>query len=109
MSQKAFLAGLDAALHASFAAAGMADAGVYFEPDAAQDADGAPCRVYVDRDLQTVGELRQFKVGRVEVTYVLPDVTPKQRGRVVVDGDSYFNEDRISDDGSLSRWLVRRG
>ena len=109
MSQRAFLADLDASLHASFAAAGMADAGSYFDEGAATDAAGVPCRVYVDRDVQTVGEQRQFKAGRVEVSYVLPDVSPRQGGRLLVDGDTYINADKISDDGSLSRWLVRRG
>ncbi|GAB3305648.1 hypothetical protein [Luteimonas notoginsengisoli] len=109
MSQRAFLADLDAGLHAAFAASGMADAGLYLPKDAAPGAVPTACRVYVDRDIQTLGETQQYKAGRVEVAYVLADVQPRKHGQLVVDGDTYFNDDEISNDGSLSRWVVRRG
>ena len=107
MSQRGFLASLDADLHASFAAAGMADVGLYTAPGCAV---AVPCQVYVDRDVETVGGLRQFAAGRVEISYVRrPGLDPVQNGRVLVDGDTYVNGKVISDDGSLSRWTVRNG
>jgi len=35
-------------------------------------------------------------------------VTPAQKGRLAVDGDLYENATEISNDGSMSRWKVRR-
>lgn len=116
MSQRAFLAALDADLHAAFAGAGMADRGLYLPPGvelppALPDPLAANCDVFVDRDTQTLGETQQFKAGRVEVVYVLASmvVPPARRGQLVVDGVTYINDDEISNDGSLSRWVVRRG
>lgn len=120
MSQRAFLANMDADIHAAFAAAGMADRGAYVAPGTVPgegpEAPALPhasigCDVFVDRDTQTLGETQQFKAGRVEVVYVLGSMTvaPARRGQLLVDGDTYINDDEISNDGSLSRWLVRRG
>ena len=120
MSQRALLAAMDAQLHAAFAAAGMADRGQYTAPGLVppEDEEGTPtphpavdCDVFVDRDTQTLGETQQFKAGRVEVVYVLGSlpVAPKKGGKLAVDGDTYVNDDEISNDGSLSRWVVRRG
>lgn len=118
MSQRAFLADFDADLHWAFAGAGMADNGVYtppaplppVDPEAPLPAPGL-CSVYVDRDMQTLGETRQFKAGRVEVSYLLHGMAepPRKGGRLLVDGDVYINDDEISNDGSQSRWVVRRG
>lgn len=110
MSQRAFLAGLDASLHAAFASAGMADSGLY---TAAQGGAPVPCQVYVTRDVETIGDLRQFKAHSVEVDYVLGSLAvaglePVQKGRLQVDGDLYENASELSNDGSMSRWKVRR-
>lgn len=109
MSQREFLDDIDATLHASFADAGMADVGLYTPPASPPDAVASSCLVYVDRDVQTLGDTRQFKSGRVEVVYVLAslNVAPRKHGRIQADGDSYLNDDEISNDGSLSRWTVR--
>jgi len=53
MSQRQFLADLDAGLHASFAAAGMADLARY-TPSPGEAA--VPCQVYVTRDVETIGD-----------------------------------------------------
>lgn len=109
MSQRAALAEMDAHLHAAFAGAGMADSGLYWSPNAAPDAMPVPVDVYVDRDIQTLGDVRQTVAGRVEVAYVLSALyRPEQGGVLVVDGDRYENASAISDDGSISRWMVRR-
>lgn len=110
MSQRAFLADLDASLHAAFAAAGMADSALYTQ---SQGSSSVPCQVYVTRDVETVGDLRQFKAHSIEVGYVLGSLAaaglePVQKGRLLVDGDLYENATELSNDGSLSRWKVRR-
>lgn len=108
MSQKAFLANFDAMSHAAFADAGMADAGRYYAN--ASDTDGQLVKVFIDRDTQSMGLNDQAQAGRVEVSYVLASgLQLSQGGRLVVDGDVYVNAKPVSDDGSLSRWLVRRG
>lgn len=108
MSQKAFMADFDALSHGAFADAGIADVGVYTPPGV----DAVPVlgvRVMVDRAVQDAGDFRQVNVGRVEVSYWLADVTPVAKGVLVVDGDTFINDSEIDNDGSLSRWVVRRG
>jgi hypothetical protein len=109
MSQRQALAAIDADLHAAFLDAGLADVGDYTAPDAAPGADPVACRVYIDRDSEIRGETRQFPGGRVEVGYVLADVTPAKNGRLSVDNSLYINDELVSNDGSLARWVVRRG
>ncbi len=107
MSQREFLADLDATLHAGLAVAGMADAGQYTPPGGGAP---VPCQVYVDKDVETIGSLRQFVANRVEIAYVRQaGVALAKDGTVVVDGMTFTNVKIISDDGSLSRWLVRSG
>ena len=109
MGQRAFLAEMDSDLHAAFADGGMADNGLYLRPQAAPDEAPVECRIYVDRDIATVGGIRQAVTGRVEIAYLLsPGFAPEQSGSVLVDGDRYENTRPVSDDGSLSRWMVRR-
>ena len=108
MSQKAFLADLDRDIHAAFADAGMADRGVYTPVGGSAVA----CDVYVDRSVQEVGSLSQLRAGRTEVTYVLASMNgtlPADGGLLVVGGDTLKNSYEISNDGSLSRWLVSGG
>ena len=108
MSQKAFLADLDVSMHAAFADAGMADHGQYTP----KGGTAVPCDVYVDRTVQEVGDLGQMRAPRIEVTYVLASLAPTvpaNGGVLVVDGDTLTNVYEISNDGSLSRWLVSRG
>lgn len=108
MSQRAALAEMDADLHAAFADAGLADRGLYWPPSPAPDTLPVEVDVYVDRDIQTLGDVRQAVSNRVEVAYVLsPLFKPVQGGVLVVDGDRYENAAAISDDGSISRWVVR--
>lgn len=108
MSQKAALAELDREIHAALHGAGLSDRGIYTPSGGA----GVPCEVYVDRSVQEVGDLGQLRAGRTEVTYVLSSMggtMPADKGILVVDGDTLTNTYEISNDGSLSRWLVRGG
>lgn len=109
MSQKAFLAAFDAQAHAAFAAAGLADNGLYTP---AAGGAAMPVRVMVDRTTQQAGEFGTVNVPMVTVAYLLADLAPGMpdvRGRLVVDGEAYINQREIDNDGSLSRWEVRRG
>lgn len=107
MSQREFLVDLDAALHAGFASVGMAEVAEYTAPGSST---AVPCEVYVDRDVETIGGLRQFVANRVEVAYVCRDgLVLVQGGKVKIDGITYTNSKIVSDDGSLSRWTVRHG
>lgn len=105
MSQKGFLADLDARLHGAFAGAGLADAGQYTAPGGA-----APVvvQVYVDRAVQTDGQGGQFITNAIEVGIVhAAGVAPVQKGRLQVDGDLFELTKQLSFDGSMSRWSVR--
>ncbi len=73
MSEVDFLRDLDGTLHAAFALAGMASQGRYTAKDG-PTTEGV--RAYVERDVETIGELRQFRSGRVEIAYLRSDVTP---------------------------------
>jgi hypothetical protein len=106
MSQAAFLQALDTALHTAFEAAGLASAGLYTAPGAEV---AVPASVYIDKDIETIGDLRQFKAGRVEVLYVNWSIAPAQGGKLEVEGETYINGKELSNDGSSSRWTVRRG
>lgn len=108
MSQKAFMAQFDAHAHSAFADAGLADTGTYTAPTAGATAVTG-VRAFVDRATQQIGEFGSVNAGRTEVRYVLADVTPEVGGKFVVDGDTYINVGEIDNDGSLSRWTVRRG
>ncbi|MEJ2790094.1 MULTISPECIES: hypothetical protein [unclassified Pseudoxanthomonas] len=108
MSQKDFMAQFDQGAHAAFAAAGMADHGQYTP----KGGTAVSCDVFVDRSVQDVGDLGQARSSRTEVVYVLSSMTPTvpaAEGVLVVDGDTLTNVYEISNDGSLSRWLVRGG
>lgn len=108
MSQKAFMAAFDGLAHGAFADAGIADLGVYTPPGV----DPVPVpnvRVFVDRAVQQIGEFGNISAGRTEVRYLLSDVSPEAGGKLLVDGDTFINTAEIDNDGSLSRWQVRRG
>lgn len=107
MSQREFLADLDADLHAAFAEAGMADVAAYTPPGGV----ASGCSVYCDREMQPRGQFGQVRAPINEVAYILGSMTvaPAQHGVLVVDGQTLINAKEISNDGSLSRWMVRNG
>lgn len=112
MSQLATLRQMDAELHAAMLDAGMADAGHYTASGANVD---TPVRIYFDRDAQVLGEFGQVVARRIEIGLLLADVpAPVKGGRVYVPAEdaTYQLVDQPDgagiDDGSLSRWVVRR-
>jgi len=107
MSELDFLRQMDATIHGALAVAGLVSTATV-----RSDKTGvltAGVRVYIDRDVETIGNLQQFVAGRVEIVYLRADVEPEQGDRVEVDGEAFVNAKKLSDDGSRSRWLVRRG
>nr|WP_278253400.1 hypothetical protein [Stenotrophomonas maltophilia] len=105
---------MDASLHAAFALAGMASTGTHIAKKTGAVTQGV--RIYIDRDVETIGELRQFVSGRVEIAYLRSDVEPDQGDRLEVGAageglgvEVFVNSKKLSDDGSRSRWLVNRG
>lgn len=106
----AALKALDAKVHRALTRAGLADAGMYIPKDATV---GEPCMVYVSRAVQVLGDAGQIVAPRDEVGIILDGLSakPAQGGRVVLDGtgETLSLAKSLSDDGSLSRWVVRNG
>ena len=107
MSERDFLRQMDATIHSALAIAGMVSTATVKSEKTGIVTEGV--RVYVDRDVETIGDLQQFVSGRVEVVYLRADVDPDQGDRVEMAGEAFVNAKKLSDDGSRSRWLVRRG
>ena len=109
MGQIETLHDMDAVLHGAFAGAGLADIATYRAKDVSWDEPGIPVRVYVDRDRQRIGEFGNVAAPQTEIEFLHEDVTPAAGGRLVVDGERWVLQTPLSDDASLSRWVVRRG
>ncbi|HYQ23950.1 head-tail joining protein [Stenotrophomonas sp.] len=107
MSERDFLRHMDATIHGALAIAGMVSTATVTSEKTGVVTAGV--RIYIDRDVETIGDLQQFVAGRVEIVYLRADVDPDQGDRVEVDGETFVSAKRLSDDGSRSRWLVRRG
>ena len=108
MSELAALYALDADLHAALADAGLGNTGHYTAPGANFD---VPVRGYLDRNVQVLGEFGQVVARRDELSILLEDVPePAGKGRVYLPGEAttYSLVEEIGNDGSLSRWAVRR-
>lgn len=108
MSQLSALHALDADLHAALADAGLGNTGHYTAPGANFD---VPVRCYLDRNVQVLGEFGQVVARRDELSILLEDVpAPAGKGRVYLpdEATTYMLTDEINNDGSLSRWAVRR-
>lgn len=105
MSQRAFLADLDADLHIALADAGMADTGTYTAPGAAR-IDGV--RMYVDKGVQDMGTSTTQRGPRVLVTLLRADVaTPVRNAVVELDGERWrlVSPTENVDDG-VAEWVV---
>jgi len=103
------LAALDAAIHGAMLGAGLADEVQYLAPSSEPGAVPRMVSAYVDRDIETVGDMRQVVAGRTEVAFILePGFDPRQRGTVRLDDGLYDLAKPISNDGSINRWLVTR-
>lgn len=108
MSQRAFLADLDADLHIALADAGMADTGTYTAPGVG--ATPVPCRAYIDKSLHSTGEYAPTFGPQVTASILRADVAaPAVGGTLKIDGETFAldaPDDSRSDDG-ISVWVVR--
>ena len=105
MSQRAFLADLDADLHIALADAGMADTGTYTAP--ASGALPVSCRAYVDNNLARLGEYGETYGATAIITLLRADVAAPAAGGVVsVDGSSYTLRQPLDADDGISVWIA---
>ncbi len=107
MSELAAIMALDADLHAALAEAGLGNTGHYTAPGANFD---QPVRCYLYRAVQVLGEFGQVIGRRDEIAILSEDVAAVGKGRVLLPDESVTVElgDKVSDDGSMTRWVVRR-
>ena len=107
MSQAAFLRALDADMASAFANCGMADAAQYTAPGGGAAVD---CTVFVDDvavdgagdQSRTVATRRHITLHRAEVSM------PVQGGTVEVDDVVWRLATLVTQDESLSTWVVTR-
>lgn len=110
MGQQTTLRALDAAIHSGFARAGLADDGTYTPPTPPGGAAVA-CRVMrTDVTVEEFGDGRAVASTRVELAILRADVAaPARNGTVLVDGVTLTLEAKISEDQSMTVWVVRGG
>ena len=111
MSQIDAMKAMDAVLHAAFERIGIADTGTYFAPGGGV---GIPCHVYVDRDVQVLGQFNEATARRDEIAICSGPFKAAPKGKIQVALLSGMVEtwtlvDPVKDDDSMSRWAVRRG
>lgn len=106
MGQREDTRAADADMHEAFMDAGFGEVGSYRAPGAAEY---VPVRVLVRYGTQVLGEFQQIVGYRDEVDFLLADVTPQARGTLQVDGQTLTLTDKVREDESASRWVVRRG
>lgn len=116
MSQAAAIAAFDLEMHAAMGDAGLADAGAWVPPPPKPlpndytPPEAVPVRCFVDRALQRYGQAGQVVDRADEVAVLLADLAaPLKGGTLTVAGVTYTLDRETDNDGSISRWTVRRG
>jgi hypothetical protein len=66
-------------------------------------------RVYFNRTQVAIGEFQQQSIPAVTVGYFLADTSPEADGAIAIGAESWINERELSNDGSISTWIVRHG
>lgn len=102
------LAAIDAAIHGAMRATGLADVAIYTAPG---DPQQIPCRVYVNRSMQQMGDFGQVSAPRTLVEIMKADVPDPVKGAMVVIAGERFRleSEEAGTDESISRWVVGRG
>ena len=96
------LAAKDARLHALALRSGVADTGTYTD-----DTQVIPCRVFVDRDAQVVGEFAPTAGALVTVRMLRADVPDPAAGARLTIGGEVFQLDALqSQNETTSVWIV---
>lgn len=109
MNQTAALRDLDAAIVASLADAGIADAATYVPPGGGA---GAACTVLVDRAAQFFGETGDVAGYRITVALFLAEIASPARGGMVTlteTGEAFKLNELDARDESMARWVVVNG
>lgn len=110
MSQFDALLAMDADIHAALFDVGLADRGHYHPTPSAP---GIACDLYLDRDVQVLGQFGEVMARQDEMGIRLADVQPVRNGRVVLQlasgSETWVLVDPVANDGAISRWAVRRG
>ena len=104
MGQRAFNAEHLASIHAAMDGV-LADTGGYRAPGASTFVD---CRVFVDYETEVRGEFDQIIGHRIEVDFLLSDVSPAVRATLKVDDIDYVLTDKLFEKSGIARWVVRR-
>lgn len=107
---------LDALIHGAMSAAGIADRAEYRQTP---NSPAVPCRVFVNRAMQQMGDFGQVSGARVLLEILRADVPVAMRGAIVTlldpttnlpTGDAFRLESlEAGTDESMSRWVVGNG
>lgn len=100
LPQQETLRALDEVIFAAFKGAGFADVAVY---------GVTPCDVLVDRGVQVLGDEPGSIAGqRVVVTFQRRQVAPARGGALRIGEETFELSEQLSEDESLSTWVVQR-
>jgi hypothetical protein len=104
------LATLDEQIHDLMLEDGLAHMARYTAPGATTDTEA---RVYLFRNALVRGDFGQLTGRRDEMQIINGALDPRAKGEVFVEypdktgGERYVLQDKLEDDGSVSRWVVR--
>lgn len=101
---------MDALMHGIFVDAGLAEAAATALYQAPGETTQIECRVYVDRNLQTIGDFGPSSGPRTLIGILLADVPAPAQGALITIGSEVFSlESQESRDEGISRWVVGNG
>ncbi|MEO7362124.1 MAG: hypothetical protein ABI120_17475 [Gemmatimonadaceae bacterium] len=111
MSQSVGLRALDQRIFACLQGANLADSALYVP---STGGDPILCSVYVDRDVQTFGDVGQVIGSDVQITFFNAEVSPLRGDMVTIDPDGsaevFILESLVSgfQDESRSKWTLAK-
>lgn len=108
MSQRDALRAIDADIHAALRGAGLASEAFYLPPGAGPGATPTRFDAYLDEGTQVLGEFGQVIARRDELVLLSGGANVAARGTVEVEGVNYALLERVAQDASQTRWVVRR-
>lgn len=102
----AALAAFDAGIFAGLMAAGLGERVGYLAPDGA---GAIEVDALIDRGVQRIGEYGQVLGHQDEASFRRAEVEPVAGAILTCGADTWALVECLADDGSLSRWSLRRG
>ncbi|MGN6518763.1 MAG: hypothetical protein ACTHK2_04980 [Dokdonella sp.] len=107
----AAIPGMDARLHAAFAARGMADVLAYAPPAVGATTSAGDRRCFVNPGRQQIGADGRTNAPRDVIGLLLADGAVQQFGRLTAAGGATYElraiDETDGNDGSLQYWVVR--